>query len=121
MEKLKSKTLLLFIVSLFTTILLCFVIYHKLTLLNFINISFIIGGSFLFLSLLSITVKAGFFDGITYGFRRTFASKGKTLSKTEAHEMPPVSELFTFNHSPILYCGLLMTAVMLVSLFIFYN
>ncbi|MGM7719570.1 DUF3899 domain-containing protein [Metabacillus sp. Hm71] len=115
------KTFTLFILSLCATILLSFLIYHKLTLLYFINISFFIAGSFLFLALLTMTVKGGFFDGITYGFRRTFVSKGKELSKDEIQEMTPVSEMITFHYSPFLRNGLLMLAVMLIALFIYYN
>ncbi|WP_338787412.1 DUF3899 domain-containing protein [Metabacillus sp. FJAT-53654] len=117
---LQKRTFTLFIVSLCTTILLSFFIYQKLTLLSFINISFIIAGSLLFLSLLTMTVKGGFFDGISYGFRRMFISKGQELSKKEINEMTPVSELLNFDHSSILFCGLLMTAIMLVALFIYY-
>jgi hypothetical protein len=89
-------------------------------LLHFINISFFIAAAFLFIALLTITVRGGFFDGITYGFRRMFVSKGRELSKEEVHEMIPVSELMNFDHSPILISGLLMTVVMLVALFIYY-
>ncbi|MBO1511619.1 DUF3899 domain-containing protein [Metabacillus bambusae] len=117
---LQKRTFSLFIVSVCTTILLSFFIYQKLTLLSFINISFVIAGSLLFLSLLTMTVKGGFFDGISYGFRRMFVSKGQELSKKEINEMTPVSELLNFDHFPILFCGLLMTASMLVALFIYY-
>ncbi|KKI93698.1 hypothetical protein WQ54_03115 [Bacillus sp. SA1-12] len=111
---------MLFIVSFCATILLSFLIYHKLTLLHFINLSFFIAGAFLFLALLTITVKGGFFDGITYGFRRTFISKGKVLSKNEVKEMKPISEMITFHYSPLLINGLLMLAIMLIALFIYY-
>lgn len=67
-----------------------------------------------------MTVKGGFFDGITYGFRRMFVSKGKELSNKEVHEMIPVSKLLNFDHSPILFSGLLITGVMLLALFIYY-
>jgi hypothetical protein len=110
----------MFIVSQCTTILLSFLIYQKLTLLYFVNISFFISASFLFIALFTITVKGGFFDGITYGFRRMFVSKGTELSKKEVHEMIPVSELMNFDHSPMLFSGILLTVVMLLALFIYY-
>ncbi|QGQ44660.1 DUF3899 domain-containing protein [Metabacillus sediminilitoris] len=114
------KILTLFIVSLSTTILLSFWIYHKLTLLSFINISFFIAGAFLFLSLLTITVKGGFFDGITYGFRRMFVAKGKELSKQEVNDMTPVSEMLNFNHLPMLINGILMAIIMMIALVTYY-
>ncbi|MBZ5751930.1 DUF3899 domain-containing protein [Metabacillus litoralis] len=115
-----KKTSILFIVSLFATILLSFFIYKELTLLHFINISFVISGTYIFLSLLTMTIKGGFFDAITYGFRRVFVSKGKALSKNEVHEMTPVSDLVDFDHSPMLYSGFLLMVLMVIALFIYY-
>jgi Domain of unknown function (DUF3899) len=115
-----KKSFTLFIVSLSLTILLSFLIYHKLTLLYFINISFLFAGTLIFLSLLTITIKGGFFDGITYGFRRMFMSKGKELSKQEVHDMPPVSEMMDFDHLPMLISGILMSLVMVFALVIYY-
>jgi hypothetical protein len=115
-----KKTITLFIVSLCSTFLLSFFIYQKVTLLDFINISFFIAIASLFIALLTITVKGRFFDGITYGFRRMFVSKGKELTKKEVHEMTPVSELMNFDHSPFLFSGILMMVVMALALFIYY-
>lgn len=115
------KLFTLFIMSLIATILLPLIIYHKLTLFLFINTSFIICAFFLFVSLLLITVKSGFFDAFTYGFSRMFVSKGKELSKKEVDEIPPVSKLIQFDHSLFLFNGILMTVIMLIALFIYYN
>jgi Domain of unknown function (DUF3899) len=115
-----KKIVTFVIVSLVVTILLSFLIYHKLTLLHFINISFLFAGAFLFLSLLTITVKGGFFDGITYGFRRMFVSKGKELSKQEVNEMTPVSEMLNFDHFPLLISGIVLTIVMCIALIFYY-
>lgn len=117
---LDKKSFTIIIVSLCLTILLSFFTYQKLTLLNFINISFFFASGLLFIAFLTITVKGGFFDGITYGFRRMFISKGKELSKKEVEEMTPVSELITFSHSPFLISGLILTAIMVMALFIYY-
>jgi hypothetical protein len=67
-----------------------------------------------------MTIKGGFFDAITYGFRRVFVSKGKELSKNEVLEMTPVSDLVDFDHSPMLYSGLLLMVLMVIALFIYY-
>lgn len=112
--------MILIIVSLCLTILLSFIIYQELTILSFINISFFFAIGLLFISFLTITVKGGFFDGITYGFRRMFVSKGKELSKQEVHEMTPVSELLTFDHSPFLLSGLILTAIVVIGTFFYY-
>lgn len=115
-----KKSFTLFIVSLIAVILLSFFIYQKLTLLSFINISFYFGITLLFIAAFTMTIKGGFFDGITYGFRRLFESKGKELSKKEVDEMIPVSELLDFDHTPFLLSGLMVTGVMLIALFIYY-
>jgi Domain of unknown function (DUF3899) len=115
-----KKSLTLVIVSLILSILLSFFIYQKLTLLSFINISFFFGAGLLFIAFLTLTVKGGFFDGITYGFRRMFVSKGKELSKQEVDEMTPVSELLTFNHSPFLISGLIVTVIMTLATIFYY-
>ena len=115
-----KKSFTLVIVSLISSILLSFFIYQKLTLLSFINISFFFGAGLLFIAFLTLTVKGGFFDGITYGFRRMFVSKGKELSKQEVEEMTPVSELLTFNHSPFLISGIIVTVFMTLATILYY-
>ncbi|XQY92802.1 DUF3899 domain-containing protein [Metabacillus sp. HB246100] len=115
-----KKTFTLVIVSICATILLSFLNYQELTLLHFINISFYFGLSFLLIAAFTMTVKGGFFDGITYGFRRMFTSKGKELTKQEVNEMIPVSELLSFDHAPFLFSGLIIISVMLLGLFIHY-
>lgn len=115
-----NRSVTLIIVSLCLTILLSFIIYQKLTILSFINISFFFALGLLFISFFTITVKGGFFDGITYGFRRMFVSKGKVLSKQEVNEMTPVSELLTFDHSPFLTSGLVMTGIVVIGTVLYY-
>lgn len=117
---LKNKIYRFFLSSVVLTVLLSIFIYGRLTLLHLINISFYISATLLFVSLLTITVKGGFFDGITYGFRRMFRVKGKELTKVEVNEMIPVSELFSLDHKPLFITGLLMTVLMLAGLFIYY-
>ncbi|WP_226670581.1 DUF3899 domain-containing protein [Metabacillus litoralis] len=115
-----KKSFTLYIVSILSVILLSFLIYQKLTLLSFINISFYFGITLLFVAAFTITLKGGFFDGITYGFRRLFVSKGRELSKEEVDEMIPVSELLDFDHSPFLISGLMVTGTMILALLIYY-
>ncbi|MCV9887054.1 DUF3899 domain-containing protein [Metabacillus halosaccharovorans] len=115
-----NRSVTLIIVSLCLTNLLSFIIYQKLTILSFINISFFFALGLLFISFFTITVKGGFFDGITYGFRRMFVSKGKELSKQEVNEMTPVSELLTFDHSPFLTSGLVMTGIVVIGTILYY-
>ena len=49
-----------------------------------------------------------------------FVSKGKELSKQEVEEMIPVSELLTFDHSPFLSSGLVMTVIVVIGTFLYY-
>ncbi len=116
-----NRSATLIIVSLCLTILLSFIIYHKVTILSFINISFFFAAGLLFISFFTITIKGGFFDGITYGFRRMFISKGNELSKQEVDEMIPVSELLPFDHSPFLTSGLIMTVIVVIGTLLYYQ
>ncbi|MDQ0230601.1 DUF3899 domain-containing protein [Metabacillus malikii] len=116
-----KKLIMLFFFSIIITILVPLITYRELTLLHFINTTFFIGGFFLFISLLTITVKSGFFDVVTYGFRRMFVSKGKELTKQEALEIPAMSKLVTFDHAILLYNGLALLCIMLIALGIYYN
>ncbi|KQL54987.1 hypothetical protein AN964_16740 [Heyndrickxia shackletonii] len=98
--------------------LLSFIRYHAIGLLQYINISFIIGGILLFISISIFILNTGFFDVTAEGFRRVF-NKNK-LSKEELDEMRPVSELITFNYKPMFYNALIMLLLMAFALILYY-
>lgn len=120
-EVFMKKTIIIIAVSLVLAIFLPFIFHGKISLLLFINSTFFISGAYLFLTLLTITVKSGFYDGITLGFRRFFTTNGKYLSRRESENMIPLSKVITFNQVPILISGLTLFFIMLFCLFIHYS
>lgn len=88
-------------------------------MLHYINYSFYIGSLFIFTALLLYVVKKGFFDIVTKSFRTVFARKKP--SKLEISEIQPLSKLITFDCTPIMINGLLITGAMLLALFIYFD
>lgn len=93
------------------------ILYREISLLHYINISFYIGGLFIILCLLFFTVQSGFFDVVTKSFRRVFA--GKDVTKQEVEEMTPLSQVITFNYSPLFITGLCVLISMLIALLLY--
>ncbi|MCD7034966.1 DUF3899 domain-containing protein [Metabacillus sp. GX 13764] len=115
-----KKTILLFFISFAVSVILCFIVYHSFDLLAFINMSFLVSFFLLLSGLFLYVTQEGFFDSITYGFRRVFQSKGSELSKEEVDEMAPLSELVSLNLKPLFLSGAGLAAVMAVCLLIYY-
>ncbi|WP_339149634.1 MULTISPECIES: DUF3899 domain-containing protein [unclassified Sutcliffiella] len=117
-------SIIFFFVLLGITLITGYFYYETINLLAFINTSFTYSSILLFLSLLTTVTKRGFFDGITYSFRRIFASSqpDKQLEDDIRNEMRPPSELLQpLSTQPMLFASLLLFLCMLVSLFIYYN
>lgn len=86
---------------------------ENLSLLSYINNSFIFGGILIFFGLWIFVVRTGVFDIFTMSMRKVF--KGK--STIEDDEMRPPSELLNFSSAPLLIIGsvtLIFMGVMLV-------
>ncbi|NMH71859.1 DUF3899 domain-containing protein [Bacillus sp. RO2] len=117
-------SLIIFSILLLATFGTSWIYYGEITLLSFINTSFIISSVFIFISLFTLVVQKGFFDGITYSFRRIFASSqpDKELEEDIRNEMRPPSELLQpVSTQQILLASLLLLICMLISLFMYYN
>lgn len=117
MKKQIFRFILIFCTFQLAIILLSLLSYGGISLLFYINISFYVGALFIFLALLFITVKSGFFDAFTKSLRTVF--KGKQMSKKEVEEMTPPSESISFNFYPLLWHGLSIITVMLIALYIY--
>lgn len=116
----QRKILSFLLLSSQIAVFLCsFIIYHEITILHYINVSFYIASIFLFLSLFIFTLNSGFFDFATKSFRLIFS--GKNVTREEIEEMRPLSEIFTFNYSPVFVIGVFNLGLMLIALFIYYN
>ncbi|WP_226682686.1 DUF3899 domain-containing protein [Sutcliffiella horikoshii] len=119
-----KSSLIFFLVLLLTTVGTSWIYYGEINLLTFINTSFTISSFFIFISLFTLVIQKGFFDGITYSFRRIFASSqpDKELEQDIRNEMRPPSELLqpvSIQH--IFAASLLLFLCMFISLFMYYN
>ena len=97
--------ILIFLTILFRT--------ENLSLLSYINNSFIYGGILIFFGLWIFVVQTGVFDIFTISMRKAF--KGK--STIDEDEMRPPSELINFSSAPLLVIGsvtLLLMGIMLL-------
>ncbi|WP_078381431.1 DUF3899 domain-containing protein [Sutcliffiella halmapala] len=123
MKKSYKPTLIFFFILTLTTILFGFLYYGTFNLLVFINTSFFFSGLFLSLSLLILVTKNGFFDGITFGFRKIIASRqmDKDLENDIRNEMRPPSELVDpISLFPMFTGSFLLFLCMIFSLFGYY-
>ncbi|ART75801.1 hypothetical protein B4U37_07050 [Sutcliffiella horikoshii] len=119
-----KSSLVFFLILLLATFGTSWIYYGGINLLNFINTSFTISSIFIFISLFTLVVQKGFFDGITYSFRRIFASTqpDKELEQDIRNEMRPPSELLQpLSTQHIFTASMLLFLCMLISLFMYYN
>ncbi|WP_223700689.1 DUF3899 domain-containing protein [Sutcliffiella deserti] len=124
MKKLTKHSLIYFVILLFLSIIVGVIYYNNFSLLVFINTSFFVSGTLLSFSLLILVTQNGFFDGITYGFRKVFASRqaDKELEQDIRNEMRDPSELLDPIHvSPMIIGSSLLFLCMLFSLLVYYN
>ncbi|MEH6942091.1 DUF3899 domain-containing protein [Bacillus sp. JJ722] len=120
-EKLKNNLLIIIIIATICfSILLSFIVYEQISLLHFINISFYFSSAYIGLGLLILIVDRGFFDGISYSFRKMFL-KSHPQHADEEHELVPLSQLINVPYSQLLTSGLALLVIMLVGLFFYYQ
>ncbi len=96
---------------------LMFIYFKELTLLSYINASFIVGGVLTFLGLVSFVFSTGFFDVFSVSMRKVVTSK-RRMDDVMAMRKP--SEIFSGNVSPMLSSGALILIMMGIGLLIYY-
>ncbi|MER2088563.1 MAG: DUF3899 domain-containing protein [Sporosarcina sp.] len=106
-----------FLISHVVIILLMLIYFKEMTLLSYINASFIIGGVLTFLGLVSFIFSTGFFDVFTVSMRKVVTSK-RRMDDMMAMRKP--SEIFSGNVSPMLGSGALILIAMGIGLLLFY-
>lgn len=124
MNKTLKSAAIYFLVLLSLTLCAGYFYYGTFSLLAFINSSFFFSAITLFFSLLILVTQKGFFDGITYGFRKIFAAKqaDKQLEEDLATEMRNPSELLDpINIFPMVIGASTLFVCMLLGLFAYYN
>lgn len=118
MKKQFIYTFQFFLITEIMVILLSFLVYKEISLISFINMSFYVGSVIIFLSLLLITIKGGFFDTITQSFRLFFL--GRKVPKEEIKNMPPLSQIVKLNIFPYFLNGIIVIVLMLIALYYYY-
>ena len=96
---------------------LMFVLYKEMTLLTYINCSFIIGGILTFLGLVSYIFSTGFFDVFAVTMRKVITPK---RHMEDVNSMRPPSEIYSASVTSILGSGGLILATMGVALLLYY-
>ncbi|MFP5110930.1 DUF3899 domain-containing protein [Bacillaceae bacterium C204] len=112
-----KKRLLIVVLTQLVIIAISFITYHKVSLLIYINISFYFTAVLLLTSLLVYTIHSGFFDVISRSFSLAFE---RGPNKRRFEEIPPLSELVTFNQKPLVFYGLMNGLLMTLALVIYY-
>ncbi|ANU27762.1 hypothetical protein I858_012285 [Planococcus versutus] len=103
---------------LFIQVLILITIFLRsddLSLLTYINNSFVYGGILVFVGLWVFVVRTGVFDIFTISMRKAF----KIKSTLEDDEMRPPSEILAFSSSYLLVTGTLTLLIMSICLIIY--
>jgi Domain of unknown function (DUF3899) len=107
------------VIGLLLAIFLPLVIYQELSWLQFINMTFyIVGGLFTF-SLLSLVIQKGFFDVTFRSFRKFLQAKHNHLD-VEDEEIRKLSDIISLPYGGTFIVGLILTTIMLISLYFYY-
>ncbi|MDN4607721.1 DUF3899 domain-containing protein [Sporosarcina highlanderae] len=104
------------IVSQLLILLLLFILYRKLTLIDYINVSFNIGSTLLFIGLAVLVFQSGFFDFFSTSMKKVFYRKNV---QEEIMTMRPPSEVITVKSSFFFRLGIPIILLMLVALLIY--
>ena len=99
-------------------VILMLVIYKKISLLPYINTSFMVGGTILFLGLVVAVLSSGLFDLFIVSSRKVFTPKNRMK---DVMEMRTPSEIMSFSYGPFLLIGSSILLVMVVCLYVYYR
>ncbi|WP_339250389.1 DUF3899 domain-containing protein [Sporosarcina sp. FSL W8-0480] len=97
-------------------ILLLLIFYGKLSLINYINVSFNIGSALLFLGLTVLVFQSGFFDFFSTSMKKVFYRKHV---QEEIMSMRPPSEVITIKPNFFFRLGVPVVLLMLVALLVY--
>ena len=111
-----KKIALNVIVNQLLILILVLIFYRDLTTLEYINVSFYLGGAYLFIGILVLIMQSGFFDFFSSSFKKVFSRQNV---ESEVTNMRAPSEVFTFNATFFFRSGLPIILFMLIALFIY--
>jgi len=112
-----KKKMQYFVFAQIVIVALMLLIYKELTLTSYINMSFLVGGTLVFIGLLIYIVSNGFFDIFTMSMRKVFTFR-KNLVDTDSMRAP--SELLDFPTLPFFQIGGSVLVIMFITLFFYY-
>nr|WP_309101852.1 DUF3899 domain-containing protein [Fredinandcohnia onubensis] len=112
-----------FILNLFITLLIFFIFSSAYNLLNFINSVFYLSFFYLITVLFMYTTKGGFFDGVTFGFRRFNSLMFKRNDYLEEwRDKPLPSEKFNASlYQRLKFQTICMLVLLIVLLVLYYT
>lgn len=118
----KNKWSLL-LVNFFITICFFLISAPQQDLFHYINVLFYVGYPYLTIGLLLLVIKGGFFNGITYSFRRFHGRMSKSRDYMDDWEKKPMpSERVEVDFlKGILFQGFVLMGSMVLLLVIFYQ
>lgn len=90
---------------------------HKITLFNYINMSFYFSTILLLCYTLIFIIRTGFFDVVAKSFSALLTRRDENRKFSE---IIPLSRLVTIDQKPLLQYGLATGAVMLIALLFYY-
>ncbi|WP_369688251.1 DUF3899 domain-containing protein [Paraliobacillus sp. PM-2] len=96
------------------------IINNSIVLLHIINTLFYLVILYISLWLILITVKGGFFDGLTYGFQKVGGSIFRRINKIEWEDKPLPSERINITLVPFFRFQAVTLACVMLLLLIFY-
>ncbi|WP_252503043.1 DUF3899 domain-containing protein [Sporosarcina sp. Marseille-Q4943] len=111
-----KKIALNIIVNQLLILLFVLIFYKKLTILDYINVSFYIGASYLFIGILVLILQSGFFDFFSTSMKKVLYRKH---IQSEITTMRPPSEVVTMKASFFFRSGMPIILFMLVALFFY--
>ena len=112
-----KKKALFFVLAQIIVVALMLLIYQDLSLTSYINMSFFLGGTIVFIGLLIYIVSNGFFDIFTMSMRKVFTPK---RFSEDAGSMRAPSELLDFPTIPFFQIGGTILLGMFIALFFYY-
>ena len=112
----KKKTIF-FAVAQLLIVTLMFLIYRELSLISYINVSFMVGGAVTFIGLIIYVVSRGFFDIFSMSMRKVFTFRRKLV---DVESMRPPSEVLDFPTAPFLRVGGSILLAMFIALLFYY-
>lgn len=106
-----------FIIAHIMILFLMFVSFEGLTLISYINASFVLGGLLTFFGLVSYIFSTGFFDIFATSMRKVFTPKHQL---EEIQSMRKPSEIFTASAGGLLPTGALLLVATVIALILYY-